>query len=408
MSTPTVGVEAARAEVPGLQGEVHGKPLAYLDYAATAQCPQVVLDALHHAHAHLGANVHRGVHTRSAETTAAFEAARVRVARFLSTAPEQVIWTSGATDALNLAAAGLGATRVRAGDRLLVSMGAHHANLVPWQLLAGRTGARVEPLPLTSKGEPDLEALDAALARGRVAVVAVSLVSNVLGTRAPVSAIAQRAHAHGAVVVVDAAQAVPHGPLDPDALGADVVAFSGHKLYGPTGVGVLWARPALLAAWPPWKGGGDMVQRVSFAGTSFRAPPARFEAGTPPIAQAIGLHAALDWLEDLGWGVIQAREAALTRALVRCLDGVQGLRRVPGTPTVPLCSFTVEGVHPHDVGTLLDEQGVAVRTGRHCADPLHAALGLQATVRASLSFLSTQDEIARLVEGVVHAKAVLG
>ena len=408
MSTPTVGVETARADVPGLQGEVHGKPLAYLDYAATAQCPQVVLDALQRAHAHLGANVHRGVHTRSAEATAAFEAARVRVARFLSTAPEQVIWTSGATDALNLAAAGLGATRVREGDRLLVSVGAHHANLVPWQLLAGRTGARVEPLPLTSRGEPDLEALDAALARGRVAVVAVSLVSNVLGTRAPVPAIAQRAHAHGAVVVVDAAQAVPHGPLDPDALGADVLAFSGHKLYGPTGVGVLWARPELLAAWPPWKGGGDMVQRVSFAGTSFRAPPARFEAGTPPIAQAIGLHAALDWLEDLGWGAIQAREAALTRALVRSLDSVQGLRRVPGTPTVPLCSFTVEGIHPHDVGTLLDEQGVAVRTGRHCADPLHTALGLQATVRASLSFLSTQDEIARLVEGVVHAKAVLG
>ncbi len=401
-------IEAARAQVPGLQNEVQGQPLAYLDYAATAQRPQAVLDALHHAHAHLGANVHRGVHTRSAEATAAFEAARARVARFLSTTPEQVVWTSGATDALNLAAAGLGATRVRAGDRVLVSVGAHHANLVPWQLMAKRTGARVEPLPLAPSGEPDLGALDVALARGRVAVVAVSLISNVLGTQAPVSELAQRAHAHGAAVVVDAAQAVAHGPVNPAALGADVLAFSGHKIYGPTGVGVLWARPALLEDWPPWKGGGDMIERVSFEGTSFRPPPARFEAGTPPIAQAIGLHAALDWLEVLGWGSIQKKESALTKALVRTLDSIEGVRRAPGTPVVPLCSFCLDGVHPHDVGTLLDEQGIAVRTGRHCADPLHTALGLDATVRASLSFLNTADEIVRLAEGLEHAKTVLG
>lgn len=407
MNRPPLDIHAVRAAVPALRDQVQGQPLAYLDYAASSQRPQVVIDALHHAHVHLGANVHRGVHTRSAEATAAFEEARAGVAGFLSTSSDQVVWTSGATDALNLAAAGLGATRLRRGDRVLVSLAAHHANLVPWQLVAETVGATVEPLRLTAAGVVDLDALDSALSKGRVAVVACSLVSNVLGTRAPVEEVAERAHAHGAVVVVDAAQAVPHGPLDASALGADVLAFSGHKLFGPTGVGVLWARRSLLEAWPPWKGGGDMVRRVSFSGTSFRPPPARFEAGTPPIAQAIGLHAALEWLASVGWEAVQAREASLSKSLQEALDTVPGLTKVPGTPDVPLCSFSVEGIHPHDIGTLLDERGIAVRTGRHCADPLHTALGLDATVRASLCFLNTEAEIERLVEGLHCVRSVL-
>lgn len=407
MSAP-LDVDALRKQVPGLHREVHGHPLAYLDYAATAQRPQAVLDAVAHAYTTLNANVHRGVHTVSAEATAAFEAARARVARFLSTVPTQVVFTSGATDALNLAASGLAATRLAPGTRVLATLAEHHANLVPWQLAAERTGASVEPVPLTSRGTVDLGALERALCQGRVAVVACTLVSNVLGTRAPIEEVSRLCDQHGATLVVDAAQAAAHGPLDAAALGAHVLVFSGHKVYGPTGVGVLWARKELLEAWPPWKGGGDMIRRVAFSGTTFREPPARFEAGTPPIAQAIGLHAALDWLNNIGWAAIQAREEALTRYAEAALRGVPELHRVPGAPVVPLFSFTLGSIHPHDIGTLLDHEGVAVRTGRHCTDPLHTQLGLDATTRASLSFLNTREEIDRLVAGLHRVTEILG
>jgi len=399
---------ALRAELPGLTRRVRGKPLAYLDFAATAQRPRVVLDALRRAHTELNANVHRGVHTVGAEATVAFEAARTRVAEFLGADRSEVVFTRGATESLNLAAQGIAATRLRPRSRILLTQQEHHANLVPWQLVAHPRGAHVEHIPLLPSGALDLETAHRQVRAGHLSVLGLPLISNVLGTRAPVEELAAAARKVGALVVVDAAQAVAHGPLDVHALGADVVAFSGHKLFGPTGIGVLWARSELLHAWPPWQGGGAMIERVSFDTTTYRSPPARFEAGTPPIAAAVGLHAALDWLEDVGWPAIQQREALVRERLLSLLGDIPSVVRLPGSPVVPLASFNLRGVHPHDVGTLLDEDGVAVRTGRHCTDPLHTHLGLDASVRASASFLTTELELERLAAGLRRVAEVFG
>lgn len=404
----TLDVSTLRREFPGLQRSIRGAPLAYLDYAATAQRPRAVLDAMHRAHTELNANVHRGVHTVSAEVSAAFEAARARVAAFLGADPSEVVFTRGTTEALNLAAHGIAATRLRPRSRILLSQQEHHANLVPWQLVAHPRGARVECIPLTEGGHLDLDAAHRQIRAGELAVLGVPLVSNVLGTRTPVEELARAAHDVGGLVVVDAAQAVAHGPIDVHALGADVVAFSGHKVYGPTGIGVLWARASLLHAWPPWQGGGDMMERVSFESTTYRPPPARFEAGTPPIAGAIGLHAALDWLEGVGWSAIQEREALIRDHLLTVVDGLGFVDRLPGRPDVPLTSFNVRGVHAHDVGTILDQSGIAVRTGRHCADPLHTTLGLEASVRASASFLTTGAEVDLLGHALREVAEVFG
>jgi len=404
----TIDLAAVRAQVPALSRTVHGRPVAYLDHAATAPTPTCVIDALGRAYGPLNANVHRGVHTMSADATQAFAAARRRVARFISASADEVVFTSGTTAALNLVAHGLSATRLRPRSRVLVSRQEHHANLVPWQLVAAPRGARVEALPCDTRGGVDLEAAERALRAGDVAVVCITLASNVLGTLQPVHELTRLAHGVGALVVADAAQAAAHGPIDVRALGVDALAFSGHKLFGPTGVGVAWARRELLQSWPPWQGGGDMVTRVTFDGPGFRAPPQRFEAGTPPIAQAIGLHAALDWLEDIGWARIQARETLVRDRIWDRLGEVDGLQLLPGPADLPMASFTFGRHHPHDVGTLLDQQGVAVRTGRHCADPIHALLGLDATVRASGSFLTTDAEIDRLVDGLRHVREVLG
>ena len=400
-------VSALRQQLPGLSREVHGRPLIYLDSAATTHRPRAVLDAVRRASTTLNANVHRGVHTVSAEATAAYEAARAAAARFLGAQAGEVVFTSGTTEALNLAAASLAATRLREGDRILLTTMEHHANLVPWQLAAERTGARVEAIPLTPDRRLDLGAYARLLAGGRVAVVGFPLVSNVLGTALPAEALVRGARAHGALTVVDAAQAAAHGPLDVGALGCDVLAFSGHKVFGPTGTGVLWARSALLAGWPPWKGGGDMIARVSFSGTTYREPPARFEAGTPNISGAIGLHAALDWLEGIGWPAIRAREAMLRDHARDALRAVEGLALLVETPDVPLFALDLPPLHPHDIGTLLDEDGIAVRSGRHCADPLHAALGLTATTRASLCFLNTPAECDALAASLRRAREVL-
>ena len=404
----TLDVHALRSQVPGLGRTIRGQPLVYLDYAATAQRPQSVIDAVVRANTTLNASVYRGVHTVSAEVTRAFEAARARVARFLSAEPGEIVFTRGATEALNLAAHGIAATRLRPRSRILLSAQEHHANLVPWQLAADPRGARVESLTLDVHGHIDHDDALRRIGQGQLAVLGLPLVSNVLGTRTAVAPLAAAARAVGAVVVVDAAQAVAHGPIDVHALGADVVAFSGHKVYGPTGIGVLWARRSLLESWPPWQGGGAMVERVSFDATSFRAPPARFEAGTPPIAAALGLHAALDWLDGVGWEAIAAREVRVREQLLATLDAIDPVVRLPGTPEVPLASFNVGAIHPHDVGTLLDEQGIAVRTGRHCADPLHSGLGLAASVRVSASFLTTDTELAHLGRALRKAVEVFG
>ena len=394
--------------MPGLHRTVHGRPLVYLDNAATTHKPIAVLDALRRANTHLCANVHRGVHTVSAEATAAHEAARGAVGRFLGAPASEIVLTSGTTESLNLAAACIGATRLRPGDRILLTTAEHHANLVPWQLVAERTGAVVEPIPLTPARDIDLDAYRALLAEGRVAMVGFPLVSNVLGTRAPAEALIAGAHQAGALAVVDAAQAAAHGPIDVGALGADVLAFSGHKVFGPTGIGVLWARRALLEAWPPWKGGGDMIGRVSFAGSTFRPPPARFEPGTPNTAGAIGLHAALDWLDTIGWDRLQQHEQALRDHLLARLADCVGVSLLHAAPDLPLFSFALAGAHPHDVGTLLDMEGVAVRTGRHCTDPLHQALGIQASTRAALSFLNTVEEADALIDALCRTREILG
>ena len=393
MSAP---IDELRSQFPGLHRSIRGQPLVYLDYAATAQKPKLVLDAVERAHTSLCANIDRGVHTVGAEVSAAYAAARRRVAAFLGAAPSEVVFTRGTTEALNLAARGIAATRLRPRSRILLSRVEHHANLVPWQLVADPVGARVECLELGPDGRVELEAARAQIRAGNLAVLGLPLVSNVLGTRQPVAALAAEAHEVGALVVVDAAQAVAHGPIDVQALGADVVAYSAHKLLGPTGIGVLWARRELLAAWPPWQGGGAMMERVSFASTTYRPPPGRFEAGTPPIAGALGLHAAIDWLEGVGWEVLRAREEAVRVRLGALLSGIPGVVCLPGPPDIPLVSFHMPGVHAHDVGTLLDQRGIAVRTGRHCADPLHSMLGLEATVRVSASFLTTDAELERL------------
>ena len=403
MQAEPPSISALRGTFPGLSRVVHGKPLVYMDHAATTHKPQAVLAAMAHANTHLCANVHRGVHTVSAEVTAAYEAARAAAGRFIGAPSAEIVFTSGTTASLNLAAHGIAASHLQPGDRILLTTAEHHANLVPWQLIAQRTGSRVEAIPLTSDGDMDLGAYHALLAAGRVAVVGFPLASNVLGTHLPAADLVAGARSAGALVVADAAQAVAHGPVDVSGLGVDVLAFSGHKAFGPSGIGILWARRALLAAWPPWQGGGDMIDRVSFSNTTFRPPPARFEAGTPNIPGAIGLHAALDWLAGLGWPWIRAREDALRQALHSRLTALPGVRLLHPRPELPLFSFVVDGVHPHDIGSLLDMDGIAVRTGRHCADPLHQALGVEASTRASLSFLNTLEECDALIASLRRA-----
>jgi len=385
-------LDEIRAEFPGLQQEVHGKPLVYADSAATAQKPRAVLDALSEAHTFLAANVHRGVHELARRATERYEGARDVVAGFLGGVPrEEVVFGRGATEALNLLAHGI---RLGPGDEVLVTEMEHHANLVPWQLACARTGATLRHVPVTDDGalgpvEPHLGPA--------TRVVAVVHASNTLGTINPIPEIAAKAHAHGAIVVVDGAQWVPHGPADVRALGADAYVFSGHKLFGPTGIGVLWATRALLESLPVWQGGGDMIESVSLHASTFADLPVRFEAGTPPIAQAIGLAAAIRWIGSIGWPTLAAREAALAAQLDDALGRVPGLRRIgTAAPRVPLQSFVFDDIHAHDVGTILDTEGVAIRTGHHCTEPLMHRFDLPATARVSLAVYNTPRDVERI------------
>ena len=413
-------VEAVRKDFPILAREVHGAPLVYLDSANSAQKPQVVLDTLTEFYSRHYANVARAVHTLGSESTTAFENARDKVATFIN-APsrDEVVFTKNISESLNMIAYALsnaattpGAERFRVGpgDEIVVTEMEHHSNLVPWQLLAQRTGATFKWIPLDDEGRLDTDAIDRVITE-RTKIVAFVHQSNALGTVNPVPRIVSRAHAVGALTVVDAAQSAPHRPLDVQALGADFVGFTGHKLYGPTGIGVLWGRYELLAELPVFLGGGEMIETVDMTGTTFAKPPHRFEAGTPPIAQAVGLGAAIDYVSALGMPNIQAHEEQLTAYALDALSTLDGLRIIgpaTGLDRGATISFTMRGIHPHDVAQILDEQGIAVRAGHHCARPVCVRYGIPATTRASFGVYTTTHEIDVLVRGLGQVKEVFG
>lgn len=398
----------ARQNFPILQQQVNGHPLVYLDNAATTQKPECVIEAISHYYRFDNSNVHRGAHTLADRATAAFEGARRKVADFLhAESPEQIIWTRGTTEAINLVASSWGDSELRSGDRILVSAMEHHSNIVPWQMVASRTGARVEAIPVDSSGTLDVKAL-ASMLDDTVRMVAVGHVSNALGTVNPVIDIVRMAHAVGARVLVDGAQAVGHWSVDVQSLDCDFYVFSSHKMFGPTGVGVLYGRRELLEAMPPYQGGGEMIESVSFAGTTFNKLPYKFEAGTPDIAGVIGLGAAVDYLNRLDRAGAARHEQALLEYALKKAHSVPGLR-VVGTSDhkVSVLSFVLEGVHPADLGTLLDQQGVAVRTGNHCAQPIMDQFGIPGTVRASFSFYNTFDDVDRLFAALEKARQFL-
>ena len=387
-----------RSQFPALAQEVNGHPLVYLDNAATTQKPQTVLDAIAHYYGADNANVHRAAHALSGRATRAFEAARETVARFIN-APrcQEVIWTRGTTEAINLVAQSWGMSELKAGDEIILSTLEHHANIVPWQLVAQRTGAVIRVIPLDKRGDLDLAAYHAMLGP-RTRLVSVAHVSNALGTVNPVTRMVAAAKAVGAVTLIDGAQAVAHLEVDVQAIGCDFYAFSGHKLYGPTGIGVLWGRTELLERMPPWQAGGEMIDRVSFSGTTFNTLPFKFEAGTPHIAGAIGLAAAIDFVmaQDREW--LAQHEQALTDYLVAGLQQVPGLRLVgePGQRAGAV-SFLLDDIHPQDAATLLDMQGIALRVGHHCAMPLMESLGIGGTMRASLACYNNRDDVDALL-----------
>ncbi|GKR01723.1 aminotransferase class V-fold PLP-dependent enzyme [Aeromonas caviae] len=387
-----------RGQFPALAQEVNGHPLVYLDNAATTQKPQAVLDAINHYYRTDNANVHRAAHALSGRATRAFEDARETVARFIN-APRshEVIWTRGTTEAINLVAQSWGMSELRAGDEIVLSTLEHHANIVPWQLVAQRTGAVIRVIPLDERGDLDIAAY-LALLGPRTRLVSVAHVSNALGTVNPVKEMVAAAKAVGALSLIDGAQAVAHLVVDVQAIGCDFYAFSGHKLYGPTGIGVLWGRTELLERMPPWQAGGEMIDRVSFSGTTFNTLPFKFEAGTPHIAGAIGLAAAIDFVTTQDRAALVRHEQALTDHLVAGLQQVPGLRLVgePGQRAGAV-SFLLDEIHPQDAATLLDMQGIALRVGHHCAMPLMESLGIGGTLRASLACYNNRDDVDALL-----------
>jgi len=397
-------VETLRRDFPALHQEVNGHPLTYLDNAATSQKPQAVLDAIAAYYAEDNANVHRGAHELSRRATEAFEAARLRVARFLGTDdPGEVIWTRGTTEAINLVAASWGGANLGPGDEILLSEMEHHSNLVPWQMLAARTGARLRYLDVSDEGTLDLGQVDAILSEGRVKIAALTQVSNALGTINPIRAIADRVHAAGALLLVDGAQGAAHAPVDVHALGADFYAFSGHKLCGPTGIGALWGRRAILESMPPWMGGGEMINVVEREQSTWAALPHTFEAGTPNIAGAIGMAAALDYLDVVGREKILAHEQALTHYALSRLRELEGIRLF-GPPNAAhragVVSFLIGDAHAHDISTVLDSQGIAIRAGHHCTQLLMRRYQVPATARASFYLYNTLEEVDRLVSAL--------
>jgi cysteine desulfurase / selenocysteine lyase len=407
LDTPPYDLDAVRAEFPILRESVRGRPLTYLDNAATTQKPERVIAAVADCYRHGYANVARGVHALAERATLAYEEARSKVARFLgAAAAEEIVFVRGTTEAINLVAGSWGRANVKAGDEILITELEHHANILPWQRLCEETGARLVVAPLDEHGEVPLEGIADRLSP-RTRLAAVAHVSNVLGTILPVREIADLVHDAGALLLVDGPQAAPHLVIDVRALGCDFYAFSGHKAYGPSGIGALWARRGILAAMPPWQTGGGIVRSVTFEGTEYAEPPARFEPGTPNLEGAVGLAAAIDFLEAVGRPRAAAWERMLFERALDRLAGIPGLRLL-GAPRerASLFSFVLEGIHPHDVGTILDGEGIAVRVGHLCAQPLMARLGQPAVVRASFAVYNTLDEVEALAAGLAKAREV--
>lgn len=397
-----------RADFPLLLREVHGKPLVYLDSANTGQKPAAVIDAVDDFYRRHNANVSRAVHALGTEATEAYEGARAKLAGLLKVHRDELVLCSGTTFALNLVAYSWALPRLQAGDVILLTRMEHHANIVPWQLVAARTGATIRVAELLPDGSLDLDALHAAMT-GEVKLLGLAHVSNVLGTVNPVREICREARRRGIVTVVDGSQAVPHRAVDVPALGCDFYALTGHKMCGPTGTGALWARRELLAQMPPFLGGGEMIKEVRFEGSVFNDPPHRFEAGTPNIAGHVGLGVAVDYLSAIGMDAIEARETELLAHATEALTAIDGLRILGTAPEkAAVISFVVEGAHAHDLATLLDLEGVAVRSGQHCAHPLLQSYGVPATCRASLAFYNTHDEIERFAEAIRKVRRLLG
>jgi len=380
---------------------------SYLDTAATSQKPQPVVDAITRGYAKTYATVHRGVYQRSADMTLAYEAARNRVARFIGGKPEEVVFVRGATEGINLVAHSWAGSQLKAGDRILLSMLEHHSNIVPWQMVAAQVGAAIDVVPLTPDGRIDLDAMEAMLTPQHK-LVALAHVSNVLGSVLDAKRATDLAHRVGAKILLDGCQAVPRVPVDVAAIGCDFYVFSGHKLYGPTGIGALWGRAELLEQMPPYQGGGSMIDRVSFERTTYAPPPGRFEAGTPHIVGALGLHAAIDYVDGIGLEAIHAHETALVRQTREALHGINSVRVLGPEDSAGIVSFAVEGVHPHDVATILDEERVAIRAGHHCAQPLMSALGVEATARASFGVYNGPADVDALVRGIERVSRIFG
>lgn len=409
LSRTSFDVDAVRRDFPILAQSVNGKPLVYLDNAASSQRPHAVIDAISHYYEHDHANVHRGVHVLSQRATDAYEGSREVIRRFIHAADtKEIVFTRGTTEAVNLVAQSFLRPTLAAGDEILISALEHHANIVPWQLLCEQTGAKLRVIPIDQRGVIDFAAFDT-LIGPQTKLLALAHVSNALGTSVPVAKYVAVAKRHGVPVLLDGAQAIPHAPIDVQALGCDFYCFSGHKMLGPTGIGVLYGRKDLLERMPPWQGGGDMILSVTFEKTTFNQLPWKFEAGTPHIAGAIGLAAAIRYLEAIGMERIAAYEHELLTYATERLSQLPGLRIVGTAPEkAAVISFVLDGIHPHDIGTILDTEGVAIRTGHHCAMPVMDFFKVPATARASFAFYNTFEEIDRLVAALEHTRRLLG
>jgi cysteine desulfurase/selenocysteine lyase len=404
---PSLDVEKIRQDFPILHQEVNGKPLVYLDNAATSQKPKQVIEALDKYYQHDNANIHRGVHTLSERATEDYEAARGKARDFLNAGSEkEIIFVRGATEALNLIAQSYGRTNLKAGDEIIISTMEHHSNIVPWQLLCEQTGAILKVIPINDRGELIIEEFEKLLS-ARTKIVSVVHISNALGTINPIQHIIDRAHEYNAIAIIDGAQAVPHTAVDVQALNCDFYVFSGHKLFAPTGTGVLYGKSELLEAMPPWQGGGDMIKMVSFEKTLYADLPYKFEAGTPHIAGVVGLGAAIDYVNAIGLDVIGTYEHDLLEYATAKASQVQGLRLI-GTAEqkASILAFVMDSVHPHDIGTILDHEGVAIRTGHHCAMPVMTHYNVPATARASFAFYNTFEEVDKLIQALEKAREV--
>ena len=404
---PTFDVQKVRRDFPILTQKIHGKPLVYLDNAATTQKPQAVIDAMVRSYAEDNANIHRGVHLLSERATRAYEDAREKVQKFLNAADlREIIFVRGTTEAINMVAQTFGRANIGEGDEVLITEMEHHSDIVPWQLICEEKGAQLKVIPITDAGELRMDLVDELLT-DRTKIVAVVHVSNSLGTINPITTIVEKAHARGIPVLVDGAQAVAHMPVDVQALGCDFYAMSGHKLFGPTGIGVLWGRLPLLEKMPPYQGGGDMISAVSFKKTTYNVVPNKFEAGTPNIAGSVGLGAAIDYLNGIDFAAMQAHEGELLAYGTKALTAVPGIRMV-GTASkkASILSFVMQDVHPHDIGTILDQEGVAIRTGHHCTQPLMERMCVPATARASLALYNTKEEIDALVRALARVREI--